>query len=167
MVKAAFAIAIGLSVMSSTAFAVNAYNVNATSCVPDAATIRNNLYIGTGGTVKFAAGKTGNIVLYCPVHTLSFTPRLLGFGYYDDRHDAGNHVTVQLIKMAADGSELISIVTVDSRTGPASSNGKASHTAHEFSDQYDPVNFAYYVRIDITRNSLTANETIYAIALQN
>lgn len=167
MFKAAFAIAIGLLAMSSSTYALNAYNVNATSCVPNAATIRNNLHLGTGGTVKFAAGKIGNIVLYCPMHTLGFTPRLLGFAYYDDRHDAGNHVTVQLIKMAADGSELVSIVTVDSRAGPVSSNGKSSHTAHDFADQYDPINFAYYVRIDITRNSLSANETIYAIALQN
>jgi hypothetical protein len=167
MIKAALAIAIGISAMSATSYALNAYNVNATSCAADAGSIRNNLYIGTGGTVKFASGETGNIVLYCPVFTLGFTPRLLGFAFYDDTSVPGNHVTVQLMKMAADGSELTSIVTVDSDKASVTANGKASHTAHEFTDQYDPINCAYYIRIDIARNSPTANEIIYSVTLQN
>src|SRR5260221_3368626 len=163
MIKATLAIAIGISAMSATAYAVNAYNVNATSCVADAASIRNNLYIGTGGTIKFAAGKTGNIVLYCPVLSLGFTPQLLGFAYYDDTSVASNHITVQLIKMAADGSELKSIVTVDSDKASVTTNGKPFHTALPFTNQYDPINYAYYIRIDIARNSPAANETIYSV----
>ena len=167
MLKAALAIAIGISAVSATSYAVSAYNVNATSCVADAASIQNNLYIGTGGTIKFAAGKTGNIVLYCPVLSLGFTPRLLGFAYYDDTSTAGNHVTVQLIKMAADGSELTSFVTVDSDKASVTKNGRPFHTALSFTNQYDPINYAYYIRIDIARNSPGANETIYSVTLQN
>ncbi len=167
MIKAALAIAIGISAMSATSFAINEWNVNATSCVPDAGSIQNNLYIGTGGTVKFASGKTGDIVLYCPVFKLGFTPNLLGFVFYDDTSTPGNHVTVQLIKMVMDAGTITSLVTVDSDTTPKTSNGKASHTIQEFTDKYDPTNFAYYLRIDVIRNSPTANETIYGVVLQD
>jgi hypothetical protein len=132
----------------------------------DSGTIRDGLYLGTGGTVKFASGKTGDIVLYCSLASLDFAPSILGLLYYDDSSAAGNHVTVQLIKMAMDTGAITTIVTVDSDTGPVSSQGKANHTVHDFRDQYDPKNFAYYLRIDIIRNSPTANETVYGVALQ-
>jgi hypothetical protein len=144
----------------------NEWNVNGTSCVADAGSIRDNLYLGTGGTVKFANGKTGDIILYCPVPNLGWTPSILGLLYYDDSRDAGNHVTVQLIKMAMDFGAITRIVTVDSKPGPVSTQGKANHTAHEFTDTYDPKNYAYYLRIDIMRNSTTANEIVYGVALQ-
>ena len=167
MLRAMLAIAIGIATMSATSYAYNEWNVNGTSCVADSGTIRDGLYLGTGGTVKFASGKTGDIVLYCSVASLTFTPSVLGLLYYDDSSAAGNHVTVQLIKMAMDTGAITSIVTVDSNNGPVSSQGKANHTAHEFTDHYDPKNFAYYLRIDIIRNSLTANETVYGVALQD
>src|SRR6266436_5038766 len=115
MIKAALALALGISAISATSYATSEWNVNGTSCVADAGAIRNNLYLGTGGTVKFASGKTGDIVLYCPVSfKLGFTPSVLGLLYYDDTRAAGNHVTVQLIKMAMDTGALTSIVTIDS-----------------------------------------------------
>jgi hypothetical protein len=168
MIKTALALAIGISVISAPARATNEWNVNGTSCVADAGSIRNNLNLGTAGTVKFASGKTGDIVLYCPVSfKLGFTPSVLGLTYYDDTRTPGNHVTVQLIKMAMDTGAITSIVTIDSNNGPVSANGKASLAAHEFTNTYDPVNFAYYLRIDIIRNSTTANETVYGVALQD
>jgi len=168
MNKAALAIAIGISTLSTTSYATSEWNVNGTSCVPDAGSIQNNLYIGTGGTVKFASGKTGDIVLYCPVSfNLGFKPSILGLTYYDDTSAAGNHVTVQLIKMGMDTGGITSIVTVDSNNGPVSANGKAGLVAHEFTDTYDPTNFAYYLRIDVVRNSRLPNETVYGAALQD
>jgi hypothetical protein len=168
MIKLVLSIVIGLWAFAGTSYATSEWNVNGTSCVADAASIRNNLYIGTGGTVKFATGKTGDIVLYCPVsYNLGFTPSILGLTYYDDTSAAGNHVTVQFIKMAMDTGAITSIVTVDSKPGPVSKNGKASLVAHEFTDKYDPTNYAYYLRIDIIRNSPTANETVYGVALQD
>jgi hypothetical protein len=167
MNKAALAIAIGISAISTTSYAFSQWNVNGTSCVADAGSIQNNLYIGTGGTVKFASGKTGDIVLYCPVSAnLGFTPSLLGLTYYDDTSAPGNHVTVQLIKMDMGTGGITSIVTIDSNNGSVSANGKASLTGHEFEDTFDPKNFAYYLRIDVVRNSRTANETVYGVALQ-
>ena len=58
------------------------------------------------------------------------------------------------------------IVTVDSNRGAVSINGNANLVAQEFTDNYDPTNFAYYLRIDVLRNSTTANETVYGVALQ-
>lgn len=75
MFKAFAVTAIGMWAVCAPLQAFDEWNVNATSCVADAGSIRNDLYIGTGGTVKFASGKTGNIVLYCPVSfRLPFTP---------------------------------------------------------------------------------------------
>ena len=51
--------------------------------------------------------------------------------------------------MEVDTGAITSIVTVDSDPGPVSANGKANDIAHEFHDNYDPTNFAYYLRIDI------------------
>src|SRR5256885_5986937 len=114
MTKTALALAVAIA-LSGTSYAANFWTVNATSCVADAGSIQNNLYIGTGGTIKFASGKTGDIVLYCPVSfNLGFKPDVLGFVYYDDSASAGNHVTAQLIKMEIDTGAITSIVTVDS-----------------------------------------------------
>ena len=95
------------------------------------------------------------------------TPSVLGLTYYDDSSVAGNHVTVQIMKMEQGTGALASIVTIDSNNGSVTSGGKAGRVAHEFRDNYDPKNFAYYLRIDIIRNSTTANETAYAVALQD
>ena len=152
---------------TTTAFAFNQWNVNATSCVADAGSIFNQLYLGTGGTVKFAAGKTGNIVLYCPVSDPGFKPTLLGLVYYDDTRDPGNHVTAQLIKMDISTGLITQLVLVDSDGGVVSTGGNANLTPHTFTENYDFKNFAYYIRIDIARNTPTANETVYAVSLQD
>ena len=159
------AIAIGLSAIPGTSYAYNEWNMNGTSCVADAGSIQNNLYIGTGGTIKFASGKTGDIVLYCHVPNLLFTPTTFGFTYYDDTSARGNHVTAQLIKMDIFTGLITRILTVDSDNGSVSTLGNANTVGHEFIDNYDPRNFAYYIRIDIIRNTPTANETVYAVAL--
>ena len=112
-------------------------------------------------------GKTGNIVLYCAVSNPGFNPTLLGLTYYDDTAAAGNHVTAKFIKMDMSTGGLTTLVTVDSDTGAVSKNGQATLVPHEFTEKYDFKNFAYYIRIDIARNSLTANETVFAVALQN
>jgi hypothetical protein len=168
MIKTALAIAFGILTLSTTSYATNEWNMNAASCTPDAGTIQKGLHLGTGGTVKFAEGKTGDIVLYCPVSLKpGFAPSIIGLVYYDDSSAPGNHVTAQLIKMAMDTGAITSIVTIDSDKGPGTSRGKAHGFIQEFNDSYDPTNFAYYIRIDIMRNSTTANETVYGVLLQD
>jgi hypothetical protein len=168
MTKAALALAtaVAISAIAATSHAANFWNVNATSCVPDAGSIQGNLYMGTGGTIKFAPGKTGNIVLYCPVSfRLGFKPHVLGVTYYDDTSSPGNHVSVQLIKMEVGTGTITSIVTAHSKSSPVSTNGKAATTAQEFTDTYNPNDFAYYLRIDLVRNSPAANEIVYLVSL--
>ena len=167
MFKAIARIALALAALSSTSLAYDQWNVNGASCIADAASINNQLYLGTGGTVKFAAGKTGDIVLYCPVTSLGFTPTLLGLTYYDDSRATGNHVVAQLIKMDISTGLITPVVKVDSDSGEVSKNGKANLVPHTFVDTYDPKNYAYYIRIDIVRNTPTANETVFAVALQD
>jgi len=161
----ALAIAIGLSAIPGTSYAYSEWNINATSCVADAGSIQNNLYIGTGGTIKFASGKTGDIVLYCPVPNLGFMPSVLGLTYYDDAATRGSHVTAQLIKMEIGSGALFPIVTIDSDGGAVTAQGAAGTVGHEFTDNYEPKTFAYYIRIDIIRNTPTANETVYSVSL--
>lgn len=175
MIKVAIALAIGATSFFGSGAYANAFeqwSMNGTSCTPDAKSIRDDLYIGTAGTVKFAPGKVGNIVLYCPVPTLSWTPTSIAIQYYDDTAAQGNHVTAQFIEMAlgnATGAGLIkSIVTVDSNVLAApTTGGNSKGTIHTFSHAYEPKFNAYYIRVDITRNNAAANETIYAVVLQN
>ena len=173
MIKVAIALAIGsTSFFGCGAYAFEQWSMNGTSCTPDAGSIQNNLYIGTAGTVKFAPGKIGNIVLYCPVPTLSWTPTSIAIQYYDDSAAPGNHATAQFIEMSlgnASGAGLIkSVATVDSDVlaGPTT-GGNSKGAISTFSHAYDPKFFAYYIRVDITRNNAAANETIYAVVLQN
>jgi hypothetical protein len=174
VIKLAIVLAIGVTSFfgsGSGAYAFEQWSMNATSCTPDAASIRNNLYIGTAGTVKFAAGKVGNIVLYCPVPTLSWKPRSIAIQYYDDTAARGNHVTAQFIEMSlgnAIGSGLIrSVVTVDSDVLAApTTGGNSKGNIRTFVHSYEPKGNAYYIRVDIARNNIAANETIYAVVLQ-
>ena len=166
------ALAIGATFFfPSNAYAFDQWSMNATSCTADAGSIRNSLYLGTAGTVKFASGKVGDIILYCPVPTLSWTPRNIAIQYYDDTAAAGNHVSAQFIKMSlgnATGSGLIqSLATVDSDVLPPTTGGNSKGAIRTFSHAYDPKGNAYYIRVDIFRNNLTANETIYAVILQS
>lgn len=171
MIKLAITTIRALLFFGSSAYASEQWSMNATSCTPDAASIRDNLYIGTAGTVKFAPGKVGKIVLYCSVPTLNWTPRSIAIQYYDDTAARGNHVTAQFIRMSlgnAAGSGLIqSLVTVDSDVlAVPTTGGNSKGTISTFVHPYDPKGDAYYIRIDIDRNNTTANETIYAVILQ-
>ena len=167
------ALAIGATFFcGSRAYAFEQWSMNATSCTADIGSIRDSLYLGTGGTVKFASGKVGNIILYCPVPTLSWTPRSIAIQYYDDTAAAGNHVTAQFIRMSlgnAVGSGLIqSVATVDSDVlATPTSGGNSKGNIRTFNHAYDPKGNAYYIRVDVSRNNLSANETIYAVVLQN
>src|SRR5687767_871919 len=124
-------LALAVSITCGTSYAaVVQWNVNGTACIADAGAIQGNLYIGTGGTVKFASAKTGRITLYCPVSDrLGFKPTLIGLTYYDDSAIAGNHVTAQYIAMDISTGAISTIATADSNSGIVSSNGKASRTA--------------------------------------
>jgi hypothetical protein len=171
MIKLIVVLAIGTtSFFGSGAYAFEQWSMNATSCTPDAGSIRNNLYIGTGGTIKFASGKVGNIILYCPVPTLSWTPTTIAMQIYDDSDAAGNHITAQLIEMSVDkdigGGLIKSVATVSSvvPTGPTT-GGNAERRGHVFHHAYEPKSNAYYIRVDISRNNPDANETIYAVVL--
>jgi hypothetical protein len=172
MIKVAIALGIGAtSFFCSGAYAFEQWEMNATSCTPDAGSIRNNLYIGTGGTVKFAPGKVGDIVLYCPVPTLSWTPTSIAIQYYDDSAASGNHVTAQFIEMSlgnASGAGLIkSVATLDSDVAGPTTGGNSRGAISTFTHAYEPKGNAYYIRVDIVRNNPAANETIYAVVLQN
>jgi hypothetical protein len=172
-IKVATALAIGASsFLGFGADAAELWSMNGTSCTPDAGSIRNSLYLGTAGTVKFASGKVGNIVLYCPVPTLGWTPTSIAIQYYDDTATPGNHVTAQFIEMSlgnATGSGLIrSVATVDSDVLAGSTTGGNSKGAiRTFTHAYEPKGNAYYIRVDIFRTNATANETVYAVILQN
>jgi hypothetical protein len=171
-IKVAIALAIGsTSLFGGGAHAFEQWSMNGTSCTPDAASIRNSLYLGTAGTVKFSPGKIGNIVLYCPVPTLSWTPTSLAIQYYDDSAARGNHVTAQFIEMSlgnAGGAGLIkSVAIIDSDVAGPTTGGNSRGVISTFSHAYEPKGNAYYIRVDITRNNPAANETIYAVILQN
>jgi len=173
MLKIAVALAaVATSLFESSAYAFEQWSMNASACTPDAGSTQGNLYIGTAGTIKFASAKTGNIVLYCPVPTLSWTPTSIAIQYYDDSAVKGDHVTAQFIEMSlgnAVGSGLIrSIATVDSDIlATPTSGGNSKGNIHTFTHAYDPKGNAYYIRVDVARTSAAANETIYAVVLQN
>ena len=113
MIKVAIALAIGSTpFFGCGAYAFEQWSMNGTSCTPDAGSIQNNLYIGTAGTVKFAPGKIGNIVLYCPVPTLSWTPTSIAIQYYDDSAAPGNHVTAPVVGPARTSESTVATLLI-------------------------------------------------------
>ena len=164
-IRATIRTIIAISTISANSYAAGVWVVNAASCTADAGSIQNDLYIGTGGTIKFASGKVGDIVLYCPVANLGFTPNRVMLTHYDDTTASGNHVTVQFIKMAKSTGLITSIATADSDRARLSKDGNAEIAGALFNITYDPIRFAYYLRIDIVRSSPTANEIVYCVTL--
>jgi hypothetical protein len=109
-------------------------------------------------------------VLYCPVPTLSWTPSSIAIQYYDDSDAPGDHVTAQFIEMQLTPSTstgfINSVATVDSDPG-TTTGGNAKGHIKEFVHAYDPKFNVYYIRVDVSRTNTNANETIYAVVLQD
>jgi hypothetical protein len=165
--KKTFLTAILLALAATTAYA-SGYNVNGTSCVADAGSVENGLYHGTGGTLDFAAGKTGDIVLYCPIPRLDFSPDFIAFLFYDDTGGALNlnFVQVQYIKMSNTTGAITSVATKSSDSVGTTSGGVPGDIGTTITDTYDPDAFAYYVRVDIARNNTTSEEKIYLVDVE-
>lgn len=146
------------------------WGMNAAGCVPGDPAIQNNLYFITGGSVKFQSTATGTITLYCPVavNTGGISSNTLRLTYFDgDSGIGGNHVTATLTRLAySDGTlSTISGATVDSGNGTCST-GIQTNCAATFTHTFDFDNYAYYVRVDITRSSTSVVETFYATKLE-
>jgi hypothetical protein len=146
------------------------FNINGTSCVPDASTTIPDLYHGTGGSVDFASAKTGTIIFYCPIpYDLGFTPTKIGIVYYDDSGIADNNVNAQLVEMDMTTGLITSIsgASVNSDSGSITSGGNAATIiSSAFVHTYSPSTKAYYIRVDIIRNTTSAEEKLYAVHLE-
>lgn len=165
MLKVAILVAsLALAAVESHAEAGTTFNINATSCVADSASIENGLVFSTGGTVGFASGKTGQITMYCPIpYDLGFTPATLEIDYSDTASGASDFVKAQLIAMSLGSGTLTSVTSV---TG-TSSAGSYTYAYTAFSATYSPATNAYYIRVDIDRSSTSNNPVFYVVELYN
>jgi len=150
--------------LSANAFAgTPVWGTNVSSCVPDNSAIQPNLYLNSAGSMGFASGATGDVVVYCPIPTLASTPGNIQIGYIDDTATSLNHVKAQLIAMNYTTGAISTVTTIDS----ANFSSSASYVSHSLSTDftgYNPSQNAYYIRIDLVRNG-TQHETMFNVAL--
>ncbi len=158
---------------------------NASSCVPGDPAIQNDLYLVTGGSVKFASGASGRITLYCPVssflQTMPFllngqllyyknVPNVLRLTYQDsDGIGTGVDISVQLLRLSKlDGSfSSVPGAFFDSSQIYSISTTPTSSTV-TFTPAFDFDNFYYYVRVDLVRDARSTSSTVtfYGVALE-
>jgi hypothetical protein len=161
-----------VSALTGNAYAQE-WSINASSCVPDNTAIQANRYLNTAGSTKFQSAATGTITLYCPIAfsgNLS-SPGTLEILYADDDNTAGNNVAAQYIKMNKTTGTLTTIVTTDTdQSSPPASTFCTQSLGpnicrNTFTDTVSTSTNFYYVRIDISRNSTSANEILFGVRL--
>lgn len=167
MIKYYVLCALLCTAVASTAHAAptHQWHVNASSCIPDNTAIQSNLYLNSGGSTGFASGKSGDIILYCPVPPLPFTPTALELGYFDSVGSSTNHVVAKYIKLDSTTDSLTTIKTCDSQNQTAL--GTYQTCAQTFMDTLDTLTYSYYIRVDIIRNGTTQTEVAAIITLSD
>ena len=137
------------------------YNINATSCVADSATIAGGLYHGGSGKVDFTPGKTGVIVLYCPVpYNLGFSPAWMSMLYADT--STTDYVKLMWIKMNVNTGA----IGTDAQIFNTNSSGSVVAQGVGIGTSYLPASYAYWVRVDLSRATLATNPTLYMVHVE-
>ncbi len=139
------------------------YNINASSCVPDSSATLNGLHFDVAGTVGFQPGKTGDIILYCPVpYNLGFSPSWISMLYRHDANSASDYIRVQYIKMNVNTGA----IGTDASMYSTSSSGTVTAQGTSISTTYSPSAYAYYIRVDIARSWSGYTPVLYLIHLE-
>jgi len=143
------------------------WGMNGSSCRVGDPAIQSNLYLITGGSVKFQSSATGLITLYCPVTGYCGPPvgrPTIGLTYTDESGTGTDaNITAQLVRLAKPNggfSTVSGVLNSDSRS--ATSHRISASFTHSF----DCENFVYYVRVDLNRRTPASQVIFFGTDLQ-
>lgn len=146
---------------AGTSSSANAWGSVAAGCVPDSTTTANALISSSAnfGTVTFASGKSGHILLICPVQSLvadltNYPTKYLGVRFYDSNNTSSPFCSVSAYlfrtgQQSETGSTVATLSDSSSYTGTHETRATFTHT-FAFDGYY------YWVEIDLYRPSGTA-----------
>jgi hypothetical protein len=148
------------------------FAVRGRDCIPDSSTLTNQL-INTsfGGPTALSWSyasppKTGTITVYCPIPLNMTAPSNLEFAFTNDNSCSGclsDGIIVTYLKM----NKVTGVVsTVAQATTAGGGNvGGWEFAWSAFSDAYDPVLYAYFLRVEMIRVTVNNSNTMQYIAM--
>ncbi|MEO8549035.1 MAG: hypothetical protein ABI678_03660 [Kofleriaceae bacterium] len=161
-----FLITCAVLVGLGTAAEASSWQINAASCVQDAATIQNGLAAVSSGRVSFAAGKSGDLVLYCPMpFNLWFSPTGMWFVYTTNASTSSDFIEMQYIKMNMTSPPNLGNIGTDALLFNTSTPSTPNWSFHQaITTSYIPNNYAYWIRVDLVRSTPTSsNPVLFAV----
>lgn len=151
--------------------AQNYWSQTGAQCVVDDNAEANQLYSRTSGSIKFAAGKTGTIGLFCSIskNNGAQNPNQLWINYQDTD---GSGVTATIVKARLFGmprnsvpTNIYQIGTDITSTTPILLNSADNRAARYFTHTLDFENNYYFIYAEITRASTSQQAILYGVNL--
>ena len=143
--------------------------MNGAGCVPTGTTIQLENYLMVAGHVKFQAGKTGQIVLTCPVAVGVGNVNRLGVAYIDSTGTgtaSGVRVQLRRIRKTTGNVETVTGFDFNSNSSFPSTASWAHRGAGPASGHtLDDFNYYYYVQVTLTRSNTSDSASIGGVEL--
>lgn len=170
---ATFALILAASSTPSFAYAAPAWASVGAGCVPTGQTTKSDARFNTAGRTVFDAGKTGEIILTCPI-TAPIGPAgegtVLQIAYRDpDGVNNGARIVAALRRMNKVTGAVATFAQFDSNSSVQTTYGGGGALVPGscgFVSPFDHNNFYYYVQINMTRTSTSLPVELGAVALE-
>ena len=138
-------------------------------CVPAGQTTQNALHFNTAGRAKFNVGKTGEIILTCPITANIGSANIFTMSYLDpDGPNSGAGVIATLRRMHRRTGVVSSVAAINSNANAAVSYGMVARGLGRecLGYMFDHANYDYYVQINLLRRSTLFESEFGAVSLQ-
>jgi hypothetical protein len=170
LTAAAMVAATGFSATQASASPLKFHSASAATCAVGDPAVINNLYFITGGTMKLQPGATGLVTVYCAVPFIEVVSTSLtqhfALTYQDSTGTAtSSSVKAQYIAMNQATGNISTITSISSDSFAATTTSAVQHTADFVWNPSNPTDFAYYIRIDITRGNAADSVIAYNTTL--
>jgi len=140
------------------------FDVAGAGCVPDPSTISGGLYSQVNAAISFGSGKTGTIVLNCPItnaSTITSANPTLTITYLDTSTSSGNKIEFTIYSVKKSNGSFLTFLDYDTDGGSCTQSSSV-HTCSVVSlSAFDTANYYYIVQINMSRSSTLPAETFF------
>jgi len=142
-----------------------AWQMDAASCTPESGAIHNHTYSTSNGAVN----QTGvqSVWFRCPVPATLGTVTYLEIVFKDSTGGTGgstNHIEACLWEVSRATGNEVGVLQFDS--SGVSSSGIKDYIEPQNPYGLDPINYTYYMSIELYRNNTSNTETVYSVGLR-
>ena len=143
--------------------------MNGAGCVPTGTTIQLENHLVVAGHVKFQSGKTGQIVLICPVSVGVGSVNRLGVSYIDSSGTgATSGVRVQLRRIRKTTGNVETVAGFDFNSNasfPSTASWAYRGAVTAAGHTLDDFNYFYYVQVTLSRSNTIDAASIGGVEL--